>query len=360
MIKVSTFLAESEHGLAAVPLFGPADAIFEKVASASLLPEVVKYIGTLNPRNDAQYVLVNAMGAGEYFGSNINGDHFPEEALMHRPDGWTGNPLVDKPMSKDWPYGFPTFYNAHPFAHHKNKDPSRAYGEVELAVWNDHMKRVELIVRVDFDKCQLFGGVPVWDRLKVGQYPDVSMGCLPAGSLITMSDGSLRAIELVKETEWVLTHTGARRRVTGVMRRHHEGSIFRFNVYGFRRELVLTGNHPLWLVDGDQLRCRPDPYDTNRGRKQRHCTPFVKESSKGCMGCRATPNYEFEWRRADEAQVGDYLAFPVPCDVDDSLDSRELARFLGYYLAEGHVSNYNNRLQEQINFSLNYKEKDLA
>lgn len=176
MIKVSTFLAEGEYGLAAVPLFGAADAAFEKTASAGLLPEVVRYIGTLRPRKDAQYVLVNALGAGEYFGSNINGDHFPEEALMHQPDGWTGNPLIDKPLSQNWPYGYPTFYNAHPFAHHKNKDPSRAYGEVELAVWNDHMKRVELVVRVDYDKCLKFGGVPVWDRLKVGQFPDVSMG----------------------------------------------------------------------------------------------------------------------------------------------------------------------------------------
>lgn len=176
MIKVSTFLAESVYGLAAVPLFGAADAAFEKVASVGLLPEVVRYISTLRPKKESQYVLVNALGAGEYFGSNVNGDHFPEEALMHSPDGWTGNPLIDKELSKDWAYGYPTFYNAHPFAHHKNKDPSRAYGEVELAVWNDHMKRVELVVRVDFDKCVQFGGTPVWDRLKAGQFPDVSMG----------------------------------------------------------------------------------------------------------------------------------------------------------------------------------------
>lgn len=176
MLKLSTFLAESEHGLAAVPLFGPSDAAFEKTASAGLLPEVVRYVETLRPRADAQYVLVNAMGAGEYFGSNINGDHFPEEALIHKPDDWTGNPLLDKVKAKSWPYGFPTFYGAHPFAHHKNKDASRAYGEVELATWNDHMKRVELVVRCDRDKCERFGGMSVWDKLRAGQFPDVSMG----------------------------------------------------------------------------------------------------------------------------------------------------------------------------------------
>ena len=96
MLKVSTYLAESDFGLAAVPLFGPADSAFEKTAAPGLLPEVVQYIENLRPRDDAQYVLVNAMGASEYFGSNINGDHFPETALIHKPDDWTGNPLIDK------------------------------------------------------------------------------------------------------------------------------------------------------------------------------------------------------------------------------------------------------------------------
>ncbi len=176
MYKVSTFLSETDLGYAAVPLFGPADSVFEKTAAASLLPEVVRFIEGLRPRKDAQYVLVNALGAGEFFGSNINGDHFPEAALIHAPSGWTGTPLIDRIKAKDWPYGFPTFYGAHPYAHHKNKDPSRAYGEIELAVWNDKMKRVELVVRVDHDKCERFGGMGVWDKLVAGQFPDVSMG----------------------------------------------------------------------------------------------------------------------------------------------------------------------------------------
>lgn len=176
MLKVSTFAAENEYGHTSIPLFGPADDEFEKTASASLLPPVLQYIEGLRPRKNSQYVLVNALGAGEYFSSNINGDWFCEEALIHAPPGWSGNPLTDKVLAKTWNYGFPTFYNAHAFAHHRNKDPSRAYGEVELALWNDTMKRVELVVRVDYEKCCQFGGVPVWDKLKEGQFPCVSMG----------------------------------------------------------------------------------------------------------------------------------------------------------------------------------------
>lgn len=176
MLKVSTFSARNELGHTAIPLFGKADREFEKTASASLLPPVLAYIEGLRPKANSQYVLVNALGAGEYFGSNINGDHFPEASLIHAPPGATGNPLVDKALAKQAQYGYLTFYNAHPFAHHRNKDPGRAYGEVELSVWNDTMKRVELVVRVDYDKCCQFGGVPVWDKLKAGQFPDVSMG----------------------------------------------------------------------------------------------------------------------------------------------------------------------------------------
>jgi hypothetical protein len=176
MLKASHFLGQSELGPTAVPLFGPADAEFEKRASASLMSDVVRYIERLTPSQGSQYVLVNAMGAGEYYGSNINGDHFPEAGLIHRPDDWSSNPLLDKVKAKEWSYGYPTFYNAHPYAHHRNKDVSRAYGEVELAAWNPSMKRVELVTRVDKDKCENFGGMGIWDKLKAGDYPDVSMG----------------------------------------------------------------------------------------------------------------------------------------------------------------------------------------
>lgn len=177
MIKVSSFRGVDSFGPRVIPLFGAADSVFEKTAAASLLAPVTKYIESLRPSNNSIYVLVNAMGASEYYGSNINGDAFTEACLLHMPDDWRDDPALDKVKGKSWHYGFPTFYGAHPFAHHRNKDPSRAFGEVELAAWNKHMHRVELVCRIDKDKCEQFGGVPVWDRIRAGQFPDVSMGC---------------------------------------------------------------------------------------------------------------------------------------------------------------------------------------
>jgi intein/homing endonuclease len=360
MLKVAFFQGEDARGLHALPLFGPADRVFEKTAAPLLLPEVSRYIASLRPRPDAQYVLLNAMGAGEYWGSNINGDHFPEAALIHAPNEWTGNPLLDKEKARDWAYGYPTFYFAHPYAHHRNKDATRAFGEVELAAWNPAMKRVELVARVDEDKCQRFGGVEVWDKLKAGQYPDVSMGCAPAGTRILQANGQHRQIEDVQVGDMVLSHRGRAQRVETVMRRHYRGTLYRFKVYGFRRELPVTDEHPLWLVRAEELSCEPSPAQVNKGRKQRHCTPLVKDVSKGCVGCVTEPKYAFNWVRADQAEVGDYLAFPVPQHLDQTIQSLDEARLLGFYLAEGFVRNYNDRPLEQITFCLGFEEKELA
>lgn len=177
MLKVSFFSGQTERGPSVIPLFGPADSYFEKVAAPDLMPEVSTYIAGLRPRPDSQYMLACALGAGEYYSSNVNGDHFPEVALIHKPDDWTNNPALDAIRSADWPYGFPTFYNAQVFAHHRNKDASKGFGGVELSAWNPGMKRVELVTRLDRDKCAAFGGSGTWDKLKAGDYPDLSMGC---------------------------------------------------------------------------------------------------------------------------------------------------------------------------------------
>lgn len=179
MIKVSYYRGMSDAGQTVFPLYSSlqGDRAFEKVASV-VLPDVARFIDRLRPLPDAQYVLVNAMGSGEFYGSNANADWFDESGLIHCPDDWHGIPDIDKETVRrlSWSYGFPTFYDAHPFLHHRNKDPSRAYGQVELATWNPHMHRVELVIRVDKDKCEKFGGTSVWDKLKLGQFLDVSMG----------------------------------------------------------------------------------------------------------------------------------------------------------------------------------------
>lgn len=167
IIKVCQFKADKERGEHFAEVFHPGE--MEKAASffsmnkeaAPMLPEVQGYLEKLKPDSRKIYVLVNALGAGEYWGSNINGDMFPEESLIHK------GPV----------YGYETFYQAFPYTHHQNKDPSKSFGQVTLSCWNDQMKRVELVVEIDRDKAERLGAQGVVDKLDNSQFPDVSMGC---------------------------------------------------------------------------------------------------------------------------------------------------------------------------------------
>lgn len=178
MEKHCTFLGATEAGPVVLPLFNTqTDSYFEKTASVSLLPEVRRYIETIEPNNKSQWTLNIALGASEWWGANVNADLFPEAGLVHAPPGWSGDAKKDRVLAKDWAYGFPTFYNAHVFKHHQNKKPEVSFGDIEFVAWNPHMKRVEQIIRNDHDRCLKFGAIAIWDKLQAGEYLDLSMGC---------------------------------------------------------------------------------------------------------------------------------------------------------------------------------------
>lgn len=338
MIKVSFFPGSEGAGQVVFPLFlsSKSDKEFEKKAESIILPDVAKYIARLKPVAGSQYVLVNAMGAGEYYGSNINGDHFPEAALIHCPDKWHGVPDIDKLTAKEWPYGFPTFYGAHPFMHHRNKDASRAYGEVELTTWNPRMKRVELVIRVDKDKCDKFGGTGIWDKLKMGMYPDVSMGskvpfdtCFPAGTLVRTETGN-KPIEQVVIGEQVLADGGLYLPVTAVMRRQ-AGDLLQIVASGLP-EITPTSNHPFLIVRREEVRaCK----GTANGRRCRHSPD--KSDTMLCRRCGMELRFNMVWTAASEVRPGDYMVVPAqtpPSRVEVALPR---ARMLGYYLGDGHI-----------------------
>ena len=149
-----------------------------KLASFDLLPEVSRYIDELRPLPGKQYLLINAMGASDYWGCNANADSFGEQALVNVPDGWAGHAETDRAlvMKLDWTYGYPTFYLAHLFAHHRNQDPAKRLGDVEFTTWNDRMKRVELVAALDEARCGEHGGSGFLSRINNGEFPCVSMG----------------------------------------------------------------------------------------------------------------------------------------------------------------------------------------
>lgn len=123
---------------------------------------ISSFVKSIKPKEGMMYIHINAMGAGEYYGSNKNGDFFPESNLLEC---------------------FKTFETspAHVFRHHINKDPAKAIGKVLFSIYNDRMHRVELIAEVSKSL-----GLDIEDRLSRGEYPSTSMACKTPWDMCSM------------------------------------------------------------------------------------------------------------------------------------------------------------------------------
>jgi mannose-6-phosphate isomerase-like protein (cupin superfamily)/intein/homing endonuclease len=325
MIKELSFKGQDEHGnVFCLPLLD-GDG-FEKTAAAksgNLHPRIKDFVRTVRPTKKGIYVLVNALGAAEYWGSNVNGDLFAEKALIHAPADWdTYSTEKMREVAKTWDYGFPTFMNACPFRHHSNKDPSKALGRVELSVWNSKMHRVELIVYLDRELCKKFDAYDLIERIERGEFPDVSMGCFRAGTLVTMADGTRKPIEQIIVGDRVLTHRGRARKVTQLHRRQYTGPLHTIKAEA-HRALECTHQHPFLAVTQEHVKEKDD-----------HSNWRWKKYLGGLFP---------QWVHAECLDDSSHYALaPVPEETgeDGSADeakSRAQVRLVGYYLAEGHI-----------------------
>jgi hypothetical protein len=159
MDKLLTFETHTDKGVFLYTLGeGRDQGYLTKTAGAGdFHPEIANYINNCKSIPGQIQVLLTALGAGEYWGSNVNGDFFPADSLRH--------------SGAD--FGHKTFETmAHVYKHHINKDPAKSYGKVLLSVWNERMKRVELIVTLEESKAP-----DLVEKINNGEYPEVSMGC---------------------------------------------------------------------------------------------------------------------------------------------------------------------------------------
>ena len=128
--------------------------------------EIEQFVSNFTPDPLFMYLHVIAMGAGEFYGCNKNGDYFPEKSLIM--------------------YHHTFEQNAKIFKEHNNKPTSPNYGNVVKSWYNPTMHRVELLLAVDKAKAP-----DIVAKMERGEHPEVSMGCFVAGTNITLSDGSV-------------------------------------------------------------------------------------------------------------------------------------------------------------------------
>lgn len=138
------------------------DHSLTKIASDGYTPsELVEVMEKLRPRPEGRYVLLNALGAHEYWGVNRNGDAFPEWALKGLFPPKSVQDIIKykvRPKMPNWTvpagrYGQKTFVSdAHVYVGHANNDPAKSIGDVVASAYNDEMHRVELIVFIYTDR----------------------------------------------------------------------------------------------------------------------------------------------------------------------------------------------------------------
>jgi hypothetical protein len=268
-------------------------------------------------------VHIIALGAGEFFSGNRNGDFFKEAVLKQY---------------------HPTFVkHAHAYRNHDNKNPEKSYGHVKHSAFNDEMKRVELLTVLNGTKeaATRNGGLLADEELealhKKGEFP-TSMACASNPNLpILTRDRNYVPISEIKIGDYVLTHKGRWRKVIQLNRRRYTGVLITFRVNGSPLPLEITEDHLMWAkaFKGSRndfaVRWKARKYITNLEK--------FNEEPPG-------------WLAAEELDIGDRLFYkPVPYyDGYGKIDCEDLAAVMGYYLAEGSFA-YSNYRSYATSFS---------
>ncbi len=145
-------------------------------------------------------------------------------------------------------------------------------------------------------------------------------GCLPAGELIEMADGTWRAIEQVKVGDHVLGHDGRPHRVTAFQMRDLNGRLHTLTPMSPANAFSVTDEHPVLIVRRS---------DAPAQRKPRNGWRPEGDSRKLIT----TPP---QWVAAKDVREGDFLVFPKPRPrAAPTRLPLAFARLAGYYLAVG-------------------------
>lgn len=316
-----------------------------KYASRNYLPpKIEEYLKTAEPIEGGRIILVHGLGSDEVWGINNNGDSFPE--YMINEDGVKEATLINSDPNNDW--GYITFEKyAHSFADHVNNHPDNTIGgKVILADWNPEMHRVEIVMPINPKMSKTAAArhkaEEAIHKIDRGEPVDVSMGCFIAGTLITMADGSRKPIEEIQVGDCVMTHKGRSRKVTELHKRPYDGVFFLMRPEA-HEPFVCTQEHPLLVVDRD---------DVKKGKSGGLRWVSQEEAAR----------IEPKWIHAecfDPEQH--YLLEPVLQDVlTPEYATREFARLLGYYVAEGHVLRNKSKEICGVEFTVNRSDTFLT
>lgn len=288
--------------------------VLEKTGSYE--PELQEFLKKLMPEPSRYFLLVNALGAGEFYGSNRNGDYFSEPTLKEHHGTFQSLGKV--------------------YRHHRNKPKlgHRIYGEILYSHYNPNMHRVELVIGLDI------GAAPdLKEKIDKGEFPPISMGsrvpydvCLAGNSKIFTEKGFIEIENLINKKINVYSDKGINQKVTANIIRN-VNSYVEIKLFGDYEKIKVTHEHPFLIAKKEQ----------------------IMEGKTIRFNSLRSP-LQTEWVDADSLRIGDYFLHKK-LEKKLNVFTLEEARLFGYYLSEGSLIKEKTKKVSGLAFSFSLDER---
>jgi intein/homing endonuclease len=289
------------------------------------------------------YTRITDIATEEYEGSIFNFEVVPDHSYIANGVAVfnsNGDLFEDTELEKS----YHTFIGKGVYYNHDSDSPDKAFGIILDATYHAFPddKYVQILAAIDKEEIEK-KRPGLLSRIMSGQLRTTSMSCLPAGTPVILRDGSVVPIEQIRVGDEVLTHLGRPRKVTQVFRRPYKQDIFVVKPCGLP-PLRITYNHPVLIVRKEAVLGKV-AISVSKNAKVTH---YFKDVN-------LQETVEPVWVNVEDLKVGDFLLMPIPTKVETpSYVTRDLARLLGYYLAEGYVTDSDNRIE--FSFHINETE----
>jgi hypothetical protein len=231
----------------------------------------------------------------------------------------------------------------------------------------------------------------------------INCSCFSGNTLVLMSDGTYKPISKIQPGDFVYTHKGRIRPVIGNASRKIDNSenVYKINITGFPDDIIVTGSHPFYTLRGN-VTCRCGCGKTLQDQTFKSLTPktilsrkyilnhhsnknwitnssiqnvialknsgestknismatnLSKSSINSILSNRRIPinlqqdEYPFKWISVDNFKKREWFLSPWLDEGSGGNINPMLARFLGYYAAEGCLTNRND-----VHFCFNLNE----
>jgi len=184
----------------------------------------------------------------------------------------------------------------------------------------------------------------------------INNNCFIPGTLITMADGTVKAIEDICEGDEVLTHLGRPKRVTATMRRDVVEELREIKPLGTTERLYVTAEHPFYVFRENACVNCGSPARQHVSWNARCISHLIGKfyCSSECYYAKRVPKRELleekrgEFVEAKDLTDRDFTASPVLRGAKDVGLTLGQARLIGLFLAEGYYEQDSRNDNERV------------